>query len=255
MILRDDILVPELAKKMFSIFGHLGYRSLKYWLNLEIQLHERRAGDKPEEPERTIRLFDFDDSILQYAAILNGPKQIEWRKLLVRFKEDLANVAHLRQSLTYSYEREEFAQKGELGVSHYLHASLMLWIQFKELLAELDRGSVCPFPSLVQVQLTILPPGFVRPPWATKLAIFVEGSLRSRRYLGNYANLFESQEVQDAGIPSWDAMLWITEHYQNARAEETPWDLLYHKEVGPDWTRDAPVAIHATGVYCDLAPR
>ena len=36
MILRGDILVLELAKKMFSIFGHLGYRSLKYWLNLEI---------------------------------------------------------------------------------------------------------------------------------------------------------------------------------------------------------------------------
>ena len=32
MILRGDILVPELAKKMFSLFGHLGYRSLKYWL-------------------------------------------------------------------------------------------------------------------------------------------------------------------------------------------------------------------------------
>ena len=54
MILRGDILVPELAKNMFSIFGHLGYRSLKYWLNLEIQLHERQTGDKCIEPERTV---------------------------------------------------------------------------------------------------------------------------------------------------------------------------------------------------------
>ena len=30
MILRGDILVPEIAKKMFSLFGHLGYQSLKY---------------------------------------------------------------------------------------------------------------------------------------------------------------------------------------------------------------------------------
>ena len=151
MILRRDILVLELAKKMFSIFGHLGYRSLKYWLNLEIQLHERRSGDKPVEPERTVRLSNFDDSTLQYAATLNGPKQVEWRKLLVQFQEDLARVEHLRQSLTYSYEREEFAQKGELDVSHYLHASSVLWFQLKELLAELDRGSECPFPSLTQV--------------------------------------------------------------------------------------------------------
>ena len=128
MILRGDILVPELAKKMFSVFGHLGYRSLKYWLQLENQLHERRTGDKPVEPERTVRLVNFDDSTLHYAATLNGPQQIEWRKLLVRFKEDLANVAPLRQSLTYSYEREEFAQKGELGISHYLHASSTLWV-------------------------------------------------------------------------------------------------------------------------------
>ena len=255
MILRGDILVPKLAKKMFSVFGHLGYRILKYWLNLEIQLHERRTGDKPVELERTVRLSNFDDSTLQYVATLNGPDQVEWRKLLVRFQEDLAKVAPLRQSLTYSYEREEFAQKGELGVSHYLHASSTLRIQLKELLAELDRGSVCPFFSLVQVQLTIPPPRFVQPPWATKLAIPVEGSRRSRRYLGNYVSLFESQEAQDAGIPSWDAMLWITEHYQNARVEETLFDLLYHKEVGPDWTRDAPAAIQATGVYCDLAPR
>ena len=69
----------------------------------------------------------------------------------MRFQEDLARVEHLRQALTYSYEREEFAQKGELGVSHYLHASSVLWVQLKGLLAELDRGSVCPFPSLIQV--------------------------------------------------------------------------------------------------------
>ena len=64
MILRGDILVPELAKKMFSVFGHLGYRSLKYWLNLEIQLHERRTRDKLVEPERTVRLSNFDNSTL-----------------------------------------------------------------------------------------------------------------------------------------------------------------------------------------------
>ena len=240
MILRGDIFVPEIAKKMFSLFGHLGYRSLKYWLQLENQLYERWIGDKSVEPERTVRLVNFDDGTLHYAATLDGPQQVEWRKLLVRFQEDLAKVAPLRQSLTYSYEREEFAQKGELGISHYLHASSTLWIQLKELLAELDHGIVCPFPSLVQIQLTIPPPGFVRPPWATQLAIPVEGSRRNRKYLGNYASLFESQEAQDAGIPSWDAMLWITEHYPNACAEETPWDLLYHKEVGPDWTREAP---------------
>ena len=96
MILRGDILVLELAKKMFSVFGHLGYRSLKYWLNLEIQLHERRIGDKPVEPEKIVRLSNFDDSTLQYAATLNGPKQVEWRKLLVRFQEDLAKVAPLQ---------------------------------------------------------------------------------------------------------------------------------------------------------------
>ena len=132
----------------------------------------------------------------------------------MRFQEDLAKVDHLQQSLSYSYEREEFARKGELGVRHYLHASSMLWIQLKELLAELDQGSICPLPSLIQVQLTIPPPGFNRPPWATKLAIPVEGSHWSRRYLGNYASLFESLEAQDAGIPSWDAMLGIMEHYQ-----------------------------------------
>ena len=82
----------------------------------------------------------------------------------MQFQEDLAKVAPLRQSLTYSYEREEFAQKGELGISHYLHDSSTLWIQLKELLAELDQGIVCPFPSLVQIQLTIPSPRFVRPP-------------------------------------------------------------------------------------------
>ena len=103
--------------------------------------------------------------------------------------------------------------------------------------------------------MTIPPPGFVRPPWATNLAILVEGFRLAKRYLGNYASLFESQEAQDAGVPSWDAMLWITEHYQNAQAEEIPWDMLYQKEVGSDWTKDVPTAIKAAGVFCDMAPR
>ena len=92
---RGDILVPKIAKKMFSLFGHLGYRSLKYWLQLENQLHERRIGDKPVELERTVRFVNFDDSTLHYAATLDGPQQVEWRKLLVRFQEDLAKVAPL----------------------------------------------------------------------------------------------------------------------------------------------------------------
>ena len=104
-------------------------------------------------------------------------------------------MEHLRQPLTYSYEREELAQKGELGVGHYLHASSVLWIQLKELLADLERDSVCPLPSLTQVQLTIPPPGFVRPPWATNLAIPIEGSRHAKRYLENYASLFESQKA------------------------------------------------------------
>ena len=104
MILRDDILVPDLAKKIFSIFGHLEYQSLKYWLNLEVQLHERRSGDKPVESERTVRLSNFNDDTLRYAATLNESKQEEWQRLLVWFQEDLARVEHLRQPLTYSYE-------------------------------------------------------------------------------------------------------------------------------------------------------
>ena len=83
MILRGDILVPELAKKMFSVLGHLEYQSLKYWLQLKNQFHERRAGDKPVEPERIVRLVNFDDSTLNYAATLDGSQQAEWRKLLV----------------------------------------------------------------------------------------------------------------------------------------------------------------------------
>ena len=195
MTLKGDVIVPDLAKKIFSIFGHLGYRSLKYWLNLEVQLHEWRSGDKPIEPERTDRLSDLDDSALRYAATLSESKQAEWRRILVRFQEDLARVEHLCQPLTYSYEQEELAQKGKLGIGHYLHASLVLWIQLKELLADLKRSSVCPLPSLTQVQLTILLPGFVKPPWATNLVILVEGSRRAKRYLGNYASLFEFQEA------------------------------------------------------------
>ena len=114
---------------------------------------------------------------------------------MVQFQEDLAIVELLCQPLTYSYEREELAQKGELDVGHYLHASSVLWIQLKELLVDLERGSVCPLPSLTQVQLTIPPSGFVRPPWAINLAKPIEGSQCAKRYLENYASLFESQEA------------------------------------------------------------
>ena len=146
MILRANIIVPELTKKLFSIFGHLGYRSLRYWLNLETQLHERRAGDKPVELERSVRLLAFDEAAQRYAAALSEPRRVEWRKLLVWFQDDLAKVEYLRQSFTHTYEREELAQRGELNVVHYLHATLVFWGQLKELLADLDRGAVGPLP-------------------------------------------------------------------------------------------------------------
>ena len=31
--------------------------------------------------------------------------------------------------------------------------------------------------------------------------------------------------------------------------------MLYQKEVGSDWMRDAPAAVKATGVFCDMEPR
>ena len=114
--------------------------------------------------------------------------------------------------------------------------------------------AVCSLLCLTQVQLTIPPPGYIRPPWATNLTLLVEGSHRAKRYLENYASLFESREAYDVGIPSWDAILWITEHYKNPSVEETPLDMLYQKEVGFDWTRDAPVVVRANGVFCDMGP-
>ena len=118
----------DLSSQVEALIGHLGYQSLKYWLNSEVQLHKRRSGDKPEEPERTIRLSKFDDNALRYAATLSESKQAEWRRILMRFQEDLARVEHLCQPLTYSYEREELVQKDELNVGHYLHASSVLWV-------------------------------------------------------------------------------------------------------------------------------
>ena len=142
-----------------------------------------------------------------------------------------------------------------MNVGHYLHATSVLWRQLKELLADLDRGAVGPLPRLIQVQLTFPPLDFVRPPWAHNLALPMVGSRRVQRYLGNYPSLFESQQAQDAAVPTWNAMLWIAEHYQNVAVEETPCDMLYQRQVEPNWTQDAPAAVRATGVFCELAPR
>ena len=103
--------------------------------------------------------------------------------------------------------------------------------------------------------MTFPPLDFVRPPWANNLALPVAGSRSAPRYLGNYPSLFESQQAQDAAVPTWDAMLWIADHYQNVAVEETPWDMLYELQVEPNWTQDAPAAVKATGVFCELVPR
>ena len=108
-----------------------------------------------------MRLPAFDEVAQHYAAALSEPKRVEWQKLLVQFQDDLAKVEYLCQSFTHTYEREELAQRGELNVGHYLHATSVLWRQLKELLADLDRRAVGPLPRLIQVQLTFPPPGFV----------------------------------------------------------------------------------------------
>ena len=71
MILRRDIIVPDLAAKVFSTLGHLGYHNLKYWLQLENQLHQRREHDYPLEAQRPTPNFEFDNVARDYAANLN----------------------------------------------------------------------------------------------------------------------------------------------------------------------------------------
>ena len=56
-----------------------------------------------------MRLLAFDEVAQRYAIALSEPRRVEWRKLLVRFQDNLARVEYLCQFFTHTYEQEELA--------------------------------------------------------------------------------------------------------------------------------------------------
>jgi hypothetical protein len=112
MIARGDFVLMDPEKLILPI-GNLGARVTLYYLTLEEHLHLKRQKDQSEEGHRIVRIPEFGQ-ILE-AVPNRSPEQLqEWQAVLEKLRRFFMSQDDLKVKMSYVYQREDVAQRGEL---------------------------------------------------------------------------------------------------------------------------------------------
>ena len=245
-IARGDINLIE-PKRFFHPIGHLGARVLMYYLELENQLHYRRQMDSAEQPYREIKIDPVENQLLNIIQKSSSGEYSEWKETLKSIMVNLKSRDTLLVKMSYTYERECRAQRGELGTGHYVFATSQTFNQIAQMVGIQEPWLQKSNRPSDQVQLNLPPISFTAPAWCL-VNTPVTGSQQKITYLGNYDNLFDFD--YEKPLPTWRAMRWILEDYGMSRGEEWSWPKIYKKVVDDTWSHTPPLAVRSNGHFC-----
>ena len=117
-----------------------------------------------------------------------------WRAVLEKLKVNFASQDDLKVKLTYVFQHEVVAQRGELTVGQYVGAVSQTYKQLKSSLRQLDQDLV--ELGSIREQVSFLrsysPTHFST--WLT-VNYSVGGSVLNQRFLGHYESLFDIASV------------------------------------------------------------
>ena len=138
MIARGDLVLTDPEKLILPI-GNLGARVTLYYLNLDKWLHFKRQNDHSEKKHRIVRLLELSRTL--EAVPTRQPAQLQaWHKVLEKLRRFFIFQDNLKVKLTYVFQREDVAQRGELTARQYIGATAHSYKQIKHLLSQLDRN-------------------------------------------------------------------------------------------------------------------
>ena len=246
VIARGDLELLD-PRKLVVPIGHLGARTLMYYLELEQQLHFRRQLDYAVESYRDIRMLSVPEELQTIVQEHSFEDYEEWKKILTTLQQKLKDKDDLRVKMSYTYERECYAQRGELGNGHYIFALSKVANQLDQILEIQGPRQSPSIRPADQVQLILPPNQFTVPAWCL-INTPVTGSQQKVIYLGNYNSLFDYE--YEKPLPTWRAMRWILEDYGMSRGEEWSWHKIYKQIVDETWSHTPPVAVKSNGHFC-----
>ena len=96
-----------------------------------------------------------------------------------------------------------------------------------------------------QVRFDLAPPNFV--PLMPHIEVPLVGSTLTLRYLGQYAQMFDSPSEEP--IPTWNAIAWLLEDYGLSRIEEVPADI-HLRRISRRWPENPPVSVACHPHFC-----
>jgi hypothetical protein len=218
-----------------------------YYLTLEEHLHLKRQKDHSEEGHRIVRIPEFGQ-ILEATPDRSQEQLHEWRGVLEKLRRFFMSRDDLKVKVSYVYQREDVAQRGELTTGQYIRAAAQSYKQIKHTLHQLDLNLFDL--GIIREQVTFpqpfTPANF--PAWL-RVTYPVGGSLLNQKFLGHYACLLDLNSEEP--LPTWQGIEWLLEDYGLSRREEKSWDLVYKRLQDSSWSTEAPAAVRSNGQFCN----
>jgi hypothetical protein len=154
--------------------------------------------------------------------------------------------------MSYVYQREDVAQRGELTTGQYIRAAAQSYKQIKHTLRQLDLNlfDLGIIREQVSFPQPFIPATFPAWLWMTYP---VGGSLLNQKFLGHYACLLDLNS--EVPLPTWQGIEWLLEDYGLSRREEKSWDLVYKRLQDSSWSTEAPAAVRSNGHFCNCPRR
>ena len=256
----ENLLVEVLARKhlklvdpfaAFVVLEDIGGRIYLYYAGCEEKLQSRRALGRQVEA-RTVDWLDYGTQMTQMFYQQSRESLHSWRaslkSVLPLLLDEEQLYAVLRASLMRVYNLEVLE---DFTASHYLYNREKAVDRIERYLHAIEVKKPPVLAAQTQVEFLVAPPGYC-PRHLKTVDIEFEGSMATRRYLGQYNELFDGEGEQP--VPTWSALAWILEDYGHSRSETTAADMVYRRISGA-WTFEPPPAVQAYSRFCPCARR
>lgn len=138
---------------------------------------------------------------------------------MVAMRDQLNNRAEIQRKISLVLDRESTTStlRGELTTGMYVFSMSKLYSQLDLAAKEYEEGRIS-MPKL-STQVDFIQPlsSYIPPSWVSMRSL-VTGSVLKKRFLGNYASLFDHPSEEP--VPSWKAIEWLLEDYGMSRVED-----------------------------------
>lgn len=233
----------------FITLGDLGARVFLYYASLENQWVLRHQTPLIAE-RREASWQDYGPVVLSQFYSQPIAHIGQWQEVLRFLLAQVQRPEFITEVVAMNLQRHALSASQDIFGSHYMYQADRVVTRLGRYLQEVASQKKPLLNLHGQVQFES-PPANFRPPQQT-IELPVTGSPLTLRFLGQYANMFDSPREEP--IPTWSAIAWILEDYGQSRTEEMPADI-YYRRISRQWPAEPPVNVSSHPHFCPCPRR